>query len=176
MTLELLIGTAGSLGFAFAVAVIGTVIGLVWGLFAGFYGGVLNYILTRMLGFFHIIPAAVLIIFFMGTVATDFKGSFFVFALAMIIFVSWQNAAKFIRDKAQQQKALDYVSIAKALGTSNIKIIFREIFPNLFPMITKSFAASLAVIIGIEIGLTLLGFGLTPELPSLGQFLQSLFI
>ena len=54
------------------------------------------------------------------------------------------------------------------MGTSDLKIIFREVLPNISSIIIVDSTLALAGNIGIETGLSFLGFGLPPSIPSLG--------
>ena len=65
----------------------------------------------------------------------------------------------------------DYVSASKTMGTSDFKIMFREIMPNLSSLIITNLTINFAANIGIETTLTFLGFGLPQSVPSLGTLI-----
>jgi peptide/nickel transport system permease protein len=67
---------------------------------------------------------------------------------------------------------MDYISASKTLGTRNIVIIFREMLPNLVDIGVANFVLTMAANIGIETGLSLLGFGLGWNWPSLGVMIN----
>jgi peptide/nickel transport system permease protein len=70
-----------------------------------------------------------------------------------------------------RQSAMDYVQASKTLGTPNIVIIFRGVFPNIISFVVVSLTLSFANNIGIETGLTFLGFGMPFTTPSLGTLI-----
>ena len=80
----------------------------------------------------------------------------------------WVGTARLIRSKALSESRRDYVHASKTMGTSDFKIIFREVLPNISSIIIVDSTLALAGNIGIETGLSFLGFGLPPSIPSLG--------
>ena len=72
----------------------------------------------------------------------------------------WVGSARLFRTRTLQEASLDYVNASKTLGSSDIRIMFREILPNLSSLIIVNLILRLAGNIGIETGLTYLGFGL----------------
>jgi len=67
---------------------------------------------------------------------------------------------------------MDYVHASKTLGTPNIVIIFREVFPNVTSIIVMNMILSLAMNMGMETALTILGYGLPFGTPSLGRLIS----
>jgi len=159
----LIIGARNSLIISILVAFFASVIGIVFGLVAGFYGGKVDDILMRILDFLTIIPTLmftiVMIVLLEGTVLN--------FGLVLVAF-AWLGTARFMRMMTLQQGAMDYVKASKTLGTRNIVIIFREVVPNIVPAMTMMLTLTVASTMGIETGLTIIGFGLPPDTPTLG--------
>lgn len=165
---QLIIGTRNSLTIGFLVTLISGAIGIAFGLIAGYFGGHIDNMMMRILDFFQVLPFILLVIVFVSLVP---KYTITAFAVIMAIF-SWMGIARLIRSKALQEKELDYAQASRTLGTSNTKIIFREIMPNISSLIIVTMTLNLAQNIGIESGLSFLGFGFPENTPSLGTLLS----
>ena len=126
-------------------------IGIVIGLVSGYYGGQVDNVIMRIIDFITILPTLMLIIVFITIVP---KYSIFSFIIIMSCFY-WTGIARLIRSKALTESRKDYVNASKTMGTSDFKIIFREILPNLSSLIIVNLTLEFAGNIGIETGLRL---------------------
>ena len=163
---QLIISARNSFNMAFIVTIVGVAFGMIIGLLSGYYGGHIDNVMMRILDFWNMVPALMLIIIF---VAITPNYTVVQFALMFMIVYAWQSTARLIRAMTFRQGTLDYVSASKTLGTPNLIIIFREILPNLVSIATANLTIQLAMNIGFETGLTFLGFGLPFGIPSLGR-------
>ena len=163
---HLIISARNSFNMAFIVTIAGVSFGMLVGLFSGFYGGHVDNVLMRILDFWNMIPALMLIIVFVSMIPNYTTVQF---ALMFTVIYAWQGTARLIRSVTFRQSNLDYVSASKTLGTHNIVIIFREVLPNLVSIATANLTINLAMNIGFETGLTFLGFGVPFGTPSLGR-------
>ena len=165
---QLIIGTRNSFTIGFCITVFTGIIGLLVGLSAGYFGGVIDNIIMRIIDFIMVLPFLMIVIVFVTIVP---KFNVFNFIMIMTAFL-WIGKARLIRSKTLAERELDYVSASKVLGSSNWKIITREVLPNLSSIIIVNLTLSLAGNIGIESGLTYLGFGLPESTPSLGTLIS----
>ena len=165
---QLFLGARNSFLIAFAVTLASGVIGILVGLVSGFFGGSVDNVIMRLLDFFLMLPALMIIIAVLSVL-----GSYGVwqFSLIMIAFL-WADRARLMRAKTLQQTNLDYVSASKTLGTPNAVIMFREVLPNLTSVIMVNMTLTLAANMGLETGLTFLGYGLPFGTPSLGTLIS----
>lgn len=161
---QLIIGARNSIIVGVAVTILTSGIGIVVGLIAGYYGGRIDDIIMRLVDFLTILPRLMLIIVFVTVVP---KYNLVTFIFIMSIFY-WTGIARLIRSKVLTESRRDYVQASKTMGTSDFKILFREVLPNISSIIIVDSTLGLAGNIGIETGLTFLGFGLPPGIPSLG--------
>ena len=67
---------------------------------------------------------------------------------------------------------MEYVEAARALGFSNLRIIFRHILPNVMGPVLVVAASNFASAIVIEAGLSFLGVGVQPPQPSWGLMIK----
>lgn len=160
----LILGARNSLLIGIAITVLIEVIGTVFGLVAGYYGGKVDNIMMRFLDFMMVLPTLMIIIVIVTIIP---KYTMWSFVLIMSAFY-WGGTARLIRSKALSESKKDYISASKTSGSSDLKIILKELLPNLSSIIIVDATLMLAGNIGIEVSLTYLGFGFPDSVPSLG--------
>ena len=160
----LILGAMNSLLIGIAITVLIEVIGTVFGLVAGYYGGKVDNIMMRFLDFMMVLPTLMIIIVIVTIIP---KYTMWSFVLIMSAFY-WVGTARLIRSKALSESKKDYISASKTSGSSDLKIILKELLPNLSSIIIVDATLMLAGNIGIEVSLTYLGFGFPDSVPSLG--------
>lgn len=160
----LILGARNSLLIGIAITVFIEVIGTVFGLVAGYYGGKVDNIMMRFLDFMMVLPTLMIIIVIVTIIP---KYTMWSFVLIMSAFY-WVGTARLIRSKALSESKKDYISASKTSGSSDLKIILKELLPNLSSIIIVDATLMLAGNIGIEVSLTYLGFGFPDSVPSLG--------
>lgn len=84
----------------------------------------------------------------------------------------WVSAARLIRGQVLVLREMEYVTAAKALGLSDMRIIFRHILPNIAGPLMVIAASNFATAILIEAGLSFLGIGVQPPQPSWGLMIK----
>lgn len=160
----LILGARNSLLIGIAITVLIEVIGTVFGLVAGYYGGKVDNIMMRFLDFMMVLPTLMIVIVIVTIIP---KYTMWSFVLIMSAFY-WVGTARLIRSKALSESKKDYISASKTSGSSDLKIILKELLPNLSSIIIVDATLMLAGNIGIEVSLTYLGFGFPDSVPSLG--------
>ena len=164
----LLVAARNSLTIAFFVTVLILTIGTIGGLVTGYFGGKFDLIFMRFIDFMTILPVMMIIIVLV-TVVPNYN----MWTLIVIMtLLGWFNTVRLIRARTLVETNRDYVRASKTSGTSNIKIIFREIFPNLSSLIIVEATLMFAGNIGLETSLSFLGFGLPASTPSLGTLIN----
>ncbi|MCL1923998.1 MAG: ABC transporter permease [Defluviitaleaceae bacterium] len=163
----LILGARNSLQIAFIVTLITLVFGSLIGLISGFYGGKVDNIIMRIVDTLSMLPTLMIIIILIF-LSPGYNQWFFIGIMSLF---GWIGSARLIRTRALQQSNLEYAHASKTLGTPNLIILFREVTPNLVSILSVNLVLSLASNIGLETGLTFLGFGLPPHVPSLGRLL-----
>ncbi|MDO9038040.1 MAG: ABC transporter permease, partial [Lutibacter sp.] len=84
----------------------------------------------------------------------------------------WVEVARVVRGQLISAKEMQYVEAAKALGFSNFRIIFKHILPNIMAPVIVISAANFAGAILMESGLSFLGIGAQPPIPSWGAMIK----
>lgn len=165
---QLVIGARNSITIALSVTVITGFIGIAIGLITGYFGGWIDNIFMRIIDFFLTIPSLMIIIVFVTIVP---KYTVVSFLLIMSAFL-WVGTARLVRSKSLTESRRDYVNASKTMGTRDITIIFKEIMPNLSSILIVEMTLNFAGNVGLETGLSYLGYGLPPSVPSLGTLVS----
>lgn len=92
--------------------------------------------------------------------------------MVVIGLTGWPGIARLTRGEVLKQRGNDYVAAARALGASHPRVLFRHILPNsLAPaLVAAPFGVASAIV--VEAGLSLLGFGVRPPIPTWGILLR----
>jgi peptide/nickel transport system permease protein len=92
--------------------------------------------------------------------------------MIVIGLTSWEGTARFVRAEFLSLRELDFVAAARALGVSNLRIIFRHMTPNAIGPVLVSATIGIASAILTEAGLSFLGFGVPPPHATWGNILS----
>ncbi len=164
---RMLIGIRISLSIGFVAVFISLLIGVSLGAIAGYYGGKVDAAIMWLINVTWSIPTLLLVIAITLALGKGFWQVFIAVGLTM-----WVEVARVVRGQVMGVRQLQYVTAAKALGFGNWRIITQHILPNsLAPVIIIS-AANFASAILIESGLSFLGIGAQPPLPSWGGIIK----
>ncbi|MBQ0138460.1 MAG: ABC transporter permease [Kurthia sp.] len=161
---QLILGARNSLAIAISITVITGIIGVVTGLAAGYFGGIIDTIIMRIIDFYITLPTLMIIIVFVTIVP---KYNVITFVLIMSAFL-WVGTARLIRSKVLSEGKRDYVHASKTMGTGDFAIMLKGVLPNISSLLIVELTLNFAGNVGIETGLSFLGFGLPPDVPSLG--------
>jgi peptide/nickel transport system permease protein len=159
-------GTRISLIIGFAVAVLATFTGLVVGVLCGFYRPV-DAIMMRVMDGMMAIPAILLAI----ALITLMKASLTIVIIAIAI-PEIPRVARLVRSVVLSVRGRPYIEAAIASGTRNGRIMVRHILPNtIAPLIVQATYVCASAIL-TEAGLSFLGAGTPPEIPSWGNIIS----
>ena len=92
--------------------------------------------------------------------------------LGLMLLFSWMGFVGVVRAEFLKARNLDFVRAAKALGVSNIKVIYKHVLPNAIVATVTFMPFTLAGSITTLTGLDFLGFGLPIGSASLGELLN----
>ena len=161
-------GTQKSVIIAFMVGLIATMIGTLIGGAAGYFRGRIESILMRATDLVIIIPLLVL-----AAVLGRMVDGANIYVLAGVLgVVVWTGMARLVRGEVLSLREREFVHAAKAIGTSNWRIIFRHILPNCIGTIVVNSTLLIASAILLETALSYLGFGVRAPESSLGLLIS----
>ncbi len=167
MLSQLVIGTRVSLSVGFIAVAISLLIGIGLGSIAGFFRGITDHVIVWLINVVWSIPTLLLAIAITFALGKGFWQVFVAVGLTM-----WVEVARLVRGQVISIRENEHVEAAKALGLSSLRIIRRHILPvTMGPVIIVS-AANFASAILIEAGLSFLGIGVQPPVPSWGSMIR----
>ncbi len=156
-------GARISLLIGVVVVSISLSIGLIIGIFSGYYGGLIDEVLMRLTDMFMAFPRLILAM----AVAVALGPGLFNTILAMA-FVWWSIYARLVRGSTLQVKNETYIEAAKAIGASDLRIIFKHILPMVITPALIQATLDLGGTILTAAGLGFLGLGVQPPTPEWG--------
>jgi glutathione transport system permease protein len=164
---RLVAGTRLSLSVALGSVVAGTAIGIILGLFAGFYGGIIDSIVMRgsdILFAFPDILLAIAIVAILGPGVINV-----VIAVAVFTVPSF---ARIIRSSTLEVREAPYVEVARSIGCSNSRILWKHVFPGTVQSMIVNFTMRIGTAILASSSLSFLGFGANVTEPDWGTMLS----
>ena len=150
--------------FGFALTIVSSAVGIAAGAVQGYYGGATDLLFQRFIEIWNGMPQLYLLII-LGSIITP---GFWVLLIFLLLF-SWMNLTGVVRAEFLRGRNLDYVRAAKALGVSDIGVMWRHILPNAMVATLTFLPFTLSGSVTILASLDFLGFGLPPGSPSLGE-------
>ncbi|TFG44114.1 MAG: ABC transporter permease [Syntrophobacterales bacterium] len=163
---RLLYGSRVSLLVGFAAVLVAAIAGIFLGLFSGYYGGKLDSLIMRVADIFMAYPFMLLTISVIAVLGSS------IFNLILVLGLSdWVTYARTIRGSVLSLKEKEFVEASRAIGTSHRVIIFRHILPNVISPLLVLGTLRVANIIIWESGLSFLGMGVPPPMPTWGRML-----
>ena len=164
---RLIKGGQVSLAAGFVAVVIVMAIGITLGAAAGFFGGWVDQAVMRSTDVLLAIPLILLLI----TAASLFSPSLKT-TIVVIGVSSWPGTARLVRGQFLALKGQEFVTAARAIGASPVRIMIRHLFPNSLAIIIVQATIWLSYAIILEASLSYLGLGVQIPTPSWGNMLQ----
>jgi peptide/nickel transport system permease protein len=171
-------GTRVSLEVGVVGTAIATVIGVTLGLLAGYYRGWIDTIVSRLVDVTLSIPILLLGLGIgaacavRGCVGGTIQPGVGVI-IFLIAFATWSYFARIVRGLVLSLREREFVEAARALGASDVRIMFREILPNLVAPIIVYATLQIPLNILIEASLSFLGVGVRAPTASWGQMIAA---
>lgn len=164
---RVLVGARISFFIGFVAVFISLLIGIFMGALAGYYGGKIDAVIMWFINIAWSIPTLLLVIAITLALGKGYWQVFVAVGLTM-----WVEVARVVRGQVMGVKEQQYVTAARALGFTDFRIIFKHILPNVVAPLIVISAANFAAAILIESGLSFLGIGAQPPIPSWGAMIK----
>jgi peptide/nickel transport system permease protein len=166
MLARLIFGARASLSIGFLAPAIGLLLGGAIGVSVGYFRGPIETLAMGAVDVLLAFPPLVLIL-----AITAYLGQSILNLAVIIGFLSIPPFARFARAASLSVAQREFVTAARAMGASHLRILLREILPNVVvPLVAFSLIA-VAVTIVVEGALSLLGLGVPPPQPSWGSMI-----
>lgn len=164
---RLLLGTRISLAVGLMSVIISMFLGVAVGSVAGYFGGWIDGALSWIMNILWSLPALLLVIAISFALGKGLWQIFIAVGLSM-----WVEVARLVRGQVMSLKQVEYVEAARALGFNNRRIITKHILPNITGPILVLASSNFASAILLEAGLSFLGFGAQPPMPTWGGMIK----
>jgi peptide/nickel transport system permease protein len=164
---RLMAGTLISLAVGTIAVIISLLVGLSLGLIAGYYRGWVDRLIMWFTNVIWAVPTLILVMAITFAFGTGFWKVFLAVGLTM-----WVEVARIARGQVLGVREKEYIEAARALGFSEMRIIFNHVLPNILSPIIVISAANFASAILIEAGLSFLGLGAQIPTPSWGNMIR----
>jgi len=164
---RLVIGARVSLSVGFIAVFISLIIGIFLGAMAGFFRGWLDDFVMWFVNVVWSVPTLLMVIALTMVIGKGFWQIFIAVGLTM-----WVDVARVVRGQVLSIREKEYVEAARVLGFSQMRIIFLHIVPNLLSPVIIISAGNFATAILLEAGLSFLGIGVQPPIPSWGTMIK----
>jgi microcin C transport system permease protein len=163
---RLIYGFRLSVLFGLVLTIISSVIGVVAGAVQGYFGGWTDLLFQRFIEIWTSVPSLYLLIIISAVIQPSFW-----MLLSILLLFSWVALVGVVRAEFLRGRNFEYIQAARALGVSNLVIMFKHLLPNAMVATLTFMPFILNGSITTLTSLDFLGFGLPPGSPSLGELL-----
>ena len=163
---RLIHATRISLAVGLGAVAVYVLIGLVLGAIAGFYGGFVDGLILRLADVVLSFPLLILVLVVVSLVGPSLTNIILVIGL-----LGWPRIARLVRGELLSLREREFVQAARAMGASDVRLIFRHLLPNTAGLVLVAATFGVAQAILIEASLSFLGMGVQPPTPSWGNML-----
>jgi len=160
-------GARISLTVGIVAVTIAILIGTLLGATAGYFGGLIDGSIMRFVDVMLSFPSIFLILTIQAMLTPNIYN-----VMVVIGLTSWMGVARLVRGEYLRIRELQYVEAARAIGCSDLRIMFRHILPNAQAPIIVAATLGMAGAILTESALSFLGMGVQPPMPSWGNMLM----
>jgi peptide/nickel transport system permease protein len=151
------------------LAVLGFVsIGAAFGALAGFFGGMLDAVVARLVEALSAFPTVVLVLVVQALIPRPTL-------LTMLLAIGlsrWPEITRLVRAEVLLVASQEYVTAARALGASPLRVLIRHVSPNVKAPVVVAMTFGIASVVLIEASLSFLRVGVPPSTPSWGETLS----
>jgi peptide/nickel transport system permease protein len=160
-------GARISLAVGIGSTVLGGLLGTIIGLMCGYWMGLFDLLIQRIIDMMQALPLLVMALVMAASLGPSLENTIIAISIPLV-----PQVARVIRSNVLSLRELPFVEAARAVGMSDLRIVFRHILPNtLAPLIVLG-TAQLGSAILTEASLSFLGLGVPEPYPSWGRMLS----
>lgn len=163
---RIIFGTRVALGIGGVATLLNMLFGGFLGLIGGYFRGVPDAVIMRILEIVNSIPFLVLVLLIVSLWGAGIT------TLIVVLGIFGLGPARIIRSEVLSVREEDYILAARAVGAPTLRIILRHVLPNAIASLLVVTTMTIGVNIIVVAGLSFLGFGVRPPMPSWGAMLQ----
>lgn len=186
--IRLIFGARISLTVGIVVQTVIMLIGVPMGLISGYFGGKVDTGIMRIVDVLYAVPSLLFVIIIMtflrGTFAGEPTGVWSSVArldertgglIGVYIglgIIGWLTVCRIVRANTLSLKKREFAEAARALGAGSGRIMFRHLLPNTVAPIVVAATLGIPLAILAEAGISFLGLGVIPPMPSWGLMIS----
>jgi oligopeptide transport system permease protein len=186
--IRLIFGARISLTVGIVVQTVIMLIGVPAGLIAGYFGGKSDMVIMRTVDVLYAIPSLLFVIIIMtflrgtfsgkpggiwhGIAQLDSRTGGLVGVYIGLGIIGWLTVCRIVRANTLSLKQREFTEAARALGATNGRIMFRHLLPNTLAPIVVAATLGIPLAILAEAGISFLGLGVIPPMPSWGLMIN----
>jgi peptide/nickel transport system permease protein len=160
-------GTRISLEVGVSAVIVAFLIGTPLGLVAGYRSGVVDALVMRGMDIMLAFPNLLMALLLVAALGANLTNEIVAIGIALV-----PNFARVARGMTLSLKENEYIVAAKAMGESQVRVLFRHLLPNAFATLFVMATLYIATAIRTEASLSFLGLGVPPPAPSWGNILS----
>lgn len=160
-------GSRVSLSVGVLAVTLYVTIGTVLGALSGFFGGFIDQVIMRVTESIMSLPSLLLVIVFVSVVGPSLTSVILVIGL-----LGWPGVCRIVRGQFMFLRDQEFVSAARVIGASPLRIMFRHMLINTLAPLTVVATFGIATAILLEASLSFLGLGVRPPTASWGGMLN----
>lgn len=164
---RLLYGARISLSIGILGTLVAIILGVLIGTSAGYFGGRVDDGIMWFINTVSSIPTFFLLLIVAAIFQLSPASLILLFGL-----LGWIGAARIVRGQVFSVKEREYIMAARALGSTDMKIMFRHILPNVVPILIIVTVRDIGILILSESALSFLGLGVQPPTATWGNMLS----
>ncbi len=155
-----------SIVFGLLLTLFSSLIGITAGAVQGYFGGITDLIFQRFIEIWNAIPSLYVLLIISKVLVPGFWT-----LLAILLLFHWVSLVGVVRAEFLRGRNFEYIKAARALGLSNVRIMFKHLLPNAMVATLTFLPFAMSSSVTALTALDFLGLGLPPGEPSLGELL-----
>ncbi len=163
---RVLFGARVSLEVGVFSSIISLVIGTSLGIISGYFGHIVDSIIMRVTDVMLAFPFILFVVALVSVLGQSVTNVFIAIGV-----LGWAVTARVVRSQVLAIKEFEYIQAARALGTANWRILFRNILPNIMGPVIVLMTLAIGNNMLLESTLSFLGIGVAPPQASWGNML-----
>ncbi len=157
-------GARISLAVAVGAVALSVTIGTLVGLLAGYLGGWVDAGIMRLVDAALAVPRLFLLLIMVAIMERIPLGTL----ILVLGTTGWLGTSRLVRSEVLRLRTLSFVRAAEALGARRRRVILNHLLPNVIGPLTAATTLAVGDVILLESGLSYLGLGVQPPMPSWG--------
>jgi ABC-type dipeptide/oligopeptide/nickel transport system permease subunit len=151
-----------AIGAGLAACVLGSALGLL----AGFFGGWTDRIISRIVDIWMAFPPVLLSILLVAFLNPSLTS-----VIIAIAIIDWTRFCRVVRADTMQQRRMDYVESARAMGFNRMATLLKEVLPNVLPAITVLLSLEMGIAVIVEAILSYVNLSVSTDQATWGSMI-----